>query len=248
MLMTSFDGDTFDSALLGLYPEIAGQRVLVTGISSTRGIDMVRVFAEHGARLVLQISDAGSETQAMLEMIAPMTLDVEASCERFEDNAAFVKFARNAVARFGGIDTVINLIPLEPASGADQSLIAIEQRISDLFAGPLLLARVAANRMRLTETEGLVLNVACPPLKADAATRAFASVAKSTLAALTRSEAHAWAKDGIRFNAIAPPQSLGGAPRLSSEADMAALALYLAAGRGSALAGQVFEAEPAWAA
>lgn len=65
---------------------------------------------------------------------------------------------------------------------------------------------------------------------------------------MTRAEAHYWANDGIRFNAIAPVQSLGGAPRLSSEADMAALALYLAAGRGTALAGQVFEAEPAWAA
>lgn len=247
MLMTSLDGDNLDAAALGLYPEIAGQRVLITGISNSRGIDMARAFAEHGARLVLQISEPGNETHGLLEMIAPMTLDVEASFERFETNAAFVTFARNAVTRFGGIDTVINLIPLEPAA-ASQSLDAVEQRISDLFAGPLLLSRVAANRMRLTQTEGLVLNVACPPLKADTGARAFASVAKATLAAMTHSEAQTWAKDGIRFNAIAPVQSLCGAPRLSSEADMAALALHLAAGRGSALAGQVFEAEPAWAA
>lgn len=248
MLMTSLDGDGFDAAALGLYPEITGQRVLITGISSSRGIDMARAFAEHGARLVLQISDACRETEALLEMIAPMTLDVEASVERFEDSAGFVKFARNAVTRFGGIDTVVNLISLEAASHAGTSLAAVESRISDLFAGPLLLSRVAANRMRLTQTEGLVLNVACPPFEADAGARAFASLAKATLAAMTRSEARNWAGDGIRFNAIAPVQSLGGAPRLSSEADMAALALYLAAGRGSALAGQVFEAEPAWAA
>ncbi len=247
MLMTSLDGNDFDAAY-GLYPEIAGQRVLVTGITSSHGVDMVRSFAEQGARLVLQMNEANAATQGLLELIAPMTLDVEASVERFSESSAFVSFARKAVAHFGGIDTVINLIPLEPAPAASASLADIEQRISDLFAGPLLLARVAANRMRLTQTAGLILNVACPPLKADAQTRAFASVAKATLAAMTRSEAQTWAQDGIRFNAIAPVQSLGGAPRLSSGADMAALALYLAAGRGSALAGQVFEAEPAWAA
>lgn len=248
MLMTSLDGDNLDAAQLGLYPEIAGQRVLVTGITGSRGIDLVRAFAEHGARLVLQIAEADEATQGLLEMIAPMTLDVEAHAGRFEDNAAFVKFARRAVAHYGGIDTVINLIPLEPGAASGASLQSIEQRISDLFAGPLLLSRVAANRMRLTATPGLVLNVACPSRDAGAADRTFASIAKATLAAMTRAEARDWAHDGIRFNAIAPVQSLGGLPRLSSEADMAALALYLAAGRGAALAGQVFEAEPAWAA
>lgn len=248
MLVTSLDGENLDAALLGLYPEIAGQRVMITGISGTRGIDMVRSFAEHRARLVLQIAEANVATQGMLEMIAPMAGDVEACVEPFSDTAAFVKFARSAIARLGGIDTVINLIPLEPAGAAGASLESVEQRISDLFAGPCLLSRVAANRMRLTHTDGLILNVACPPRTTNATTRAFAAVAKATLAAMTRREAQTWAADGIRFNAIAPVQALGGAPRLSNEADMAALALYLAAGRGTALAGQVFEAEPAWAA
>lgn len=149
MLTTSLGGDDLDLAQFGLYPEIAGQRVLVTGITGERGIDMVRVFAEHGARLVLQMSETSEATQGLLEMIAPMTLDVEAHVERFEDTSGFVKFARGAVSHYGGIDTVINLIALDAAEGAGTSLAAIERRMSDLFAGPLLLSRVAANRMRL---------------------------------------------------------------------------------------------------
>ena len=73
MLMTSLGGNDFDAAC-GLYPEIAGQRVLVTGVSATHGIDMVRSFAEHGARLVLQMNEANAATQGLLELIAPMTL------------------------------------------------------------------------------------------------------------------------------------------------------------------------------
>ena len=63
MLTTSLGGDDLDLAQFGLYPEIAGQRVLVTGITGERGIDMVRVFAEHGARLVLQMSETSEATQ-----------------------------------------------------------------------------------------------------------------------------------------------------------------------------------------
>ena len=41
----------------GMYPELAGARVLVTGIQSTRGVDLVRAFGDHGCRMVLVLHD-----------------------------------------------------------------------------------------------------------------------------------------------------------------------------------------------
>ena len=45
------------------YPELAGARVLITGISTETGVDIARGFAEVGCRLVLQI-DPGREPDA----------------------------------------------------------------------------------------------------------------------------------------------------------------------------------------
>ena len=36
------------------YPELAGKRVLITGVSGPLGVDVVRAFAEAGTRLVVQ--------------------------------------------------------------------------------------------------------------------------------------------------------------------------------------------------
>jgi NAD(P)-dependent dehydrogenase (short-subunit alcohol dehydrogenase family) len=111
---------------------------------------------------------------------------------------------------------------------------------------PCLVSRIAANRMRLTLTDGVVLNIATMPESTDKMTRAFASVAKAALSAMTRGEACQWADQAIRFNAVAPAAlSDGGEPALSGETDVAALALYLISGRGKSLSGLVFDAEAA---
>jgi hypothetical protein len=64
---------------------------------------------------------------------------------------------------------------------------------------------------------------------------------------MTRGEAQARADDAICINAVAPPSALGAGLRdhpemLSSEGDIAALALHLASARGKALTGHVFDA------
>ena len=73
--------------------------------------------------------------------------------------------------------------------------------------------------------------------------QAFAAVAKAALTAMTRAQAEEWAGRAVRFNAIAPLAPTPGGRGLSGESGMAALALYLASGRGKELSGHVFEAE-----
>ena len=50
----------------GMYPELAGARVLVTGVQATRGVDLVRAFGEHGCRMVLQIPEVSAEIERMV--------------------------------------------------------------------------------------------------------------------------------------------------------------------------------------
>ena len=229
------------------YPELRGRRVLVAGVTSEHGIDIARAFAEHGARLAVQVAGDPDEVAALGEMLAPTAAELALHDTPLVGADAVAGFARRAVAQFGGIDAVVNVVPLELGSASGGDLAAIEQRISDVLTAPCLVARVAANRMRLLQTEGLILHVALMPKRADARGRAFAAAAKATLSAMTRDDARTWARDGIRVNAVAPETTGAGSPGrgLTSEADIAALALFLAAGRGKALTGHVLDAEAA---
>lgn len=227
------------------YPELAGKRILITGVSSVMGVDIARALAESKARLVLQFQEASDEMQAAAELMAPEAIDLAVFGAVSSTSEDVVKFVRTAVTTFGGIDAAINIIPLRAGQNvAHMTSATVEQAVADRLLLPCLVSRIVANRMRLTLTEGVILNVATLPGAATGAERAFGMVAKTALAAMTRKEATEWARDGIRFNAVAP--QCGGVsvdPGLAGEADIAALAMYLASGRGKSLTGHVFDAE-----
>jgi NAD(P)-dependent dehydrogenase (short-subunit alcohol dehydrogenase family) len=148
------------------------------------------------------------------------------------------------VQAFGGVDAVVNMVPLETAH-LDPAATAgdVDRLIAAQLELPLLISRIAANRMSLTWTQGLVLNVATLAGRPGGVRQAFATLARSALQDMTRAQAEEWAARGVRFNAIAPATlPAGPGPGLSGEADVASLALYLASEQGSALSGCVFEA------
>jgi 3-oxoacyl-[acyl-carrier protein] reductase len=225
------------------YPELVGRRVLITGVTRRAGVDIARAFAERRARVILQFAEASAAMQAAAEAVAPEALEMRVYGPVGE-GAAAVRFAKSAVQAFGGLDAVINMVPLETgALDPAATMEDVDRLIAAQLELPLLLSRIAANRMSVTWTQGLILNVATLAGRPGGARRAFATLAKSTLADMTRHQAEEWAGRGIRFNAIAPETALRAPePRLTGEADVASLALYLASERGKALSGCVFEA------
>jgi len=243
MLMSVIEGTRSVPA----YPELAGKRVLVTGVTSACGVDIVRAFADHKARLLLQLEEMSEKTEVIAELAAPMALDIKAFGPVTAQAEAVAQFTRSVMMAFGGLDVVVNLVPLTvPRLPPFATTADIERMVVERLILPCLLSKIAANRMALVLTEGLILNVAmlAPPIEGPA--QAFASVVKAAMTAMTRAQAKEWAGKAIRFNAIAP-QTLQTPPTpgLAGEPEVAALALHLASGRGKALSGLVFEAEPA---
>ncbi len=232
-----------------IYPELAGRRVLVTGLTPHNGVDVARAFADHGCRLVLQSTGDSPEVVAIGELLSQSAGDVRMFTTPLADGEAAVRFAQTAVQAFGGLEVVVNLVDI----GADglahcNSMYEVEDRVSASLLPMTLMTRVFANRMRLTETEGLLLNVILMPKPTRPAEAAVAGIVRSAVAALTRGEAHAWAGEALRINAIAPPSGVDGGREgagLVSEADIAALALHLASKRGRRLSGLVFDASGA---
>jgi NAD(P)-dependent dehydrogenase (short-subunit alcohol dehydrogenase family) len=230
-----------------LYPELRGARVLVTGLTSERGYDIARGFADAGCRLIVHTSEQNATTDAMLELLANGDTDVAALHEPLTSNDAGVRLAQSAAHAFGGIDCVINLIdtpsePLSPHADYDE----LEDLVSRILGPACLITRVAANRMRTTWVEGLILNILTGDAPINDSEATLQALLRQALGAMTRGEARARAADGIRINAIAPlGASLDGrsAPDvLSSEADIAALALHMSSKRGQTMTGMVFDA------
>ena len=253
MLLSSAPDCVLDAAAQQvLYPEISGRRVLITGITESFGFDLARTFAEAGARLVLNVPNPSEAQEIFCQSLGFEAQDISIHTQKLGSIDAIVSFARTASQVFGGVDIVINIAELEGAAelahGVDAG--SGEGMVSDLLLPTCLVSRVAANRMRLTLTEGLVLNIATIKPASSSRQRAFAQLAKVALAQMTRREAESWAANNIRFNAIAPQVEMrttatcGSDTSLVGEMDVAALAMYLASGRGQALNGHTFEAEP----
>lgn len=224
------------------YPELAGKRVLVTGVAGPLGIDVVRAFAEARVRLVVQADEDGPETQAMAEIIAPHAMDVKLFPQALDGADAMLRFTREAAQKFGGLDVVVNLARTgEPSGDADDA--EIEGMVADSLAMPVLATRVAVNRMRTMLSPGTILNIVTSSRGAAPEANMLAAIARHALASFTRTEAEGAADAGIRVNAIVPAAGSVGPDRmLSGSADVATLALHLASGRGPELTGLVFEA------
>ncbi len=224
---------------VGPYPELVGKRILITGLDLCAGVDVARAFAEQGCRIVLHTTAHGSEADAVLEMLAQTASELQVYSEPLMERDATVRFAQTAAKTFNGLDAVINLVPFD-ADAIDFD--DVEEAISRQFEKTTLLTRIAANRMRLTWTEGLILNImTCSAPRSDAELMLL-SIARAMLATMTRAEAGEWAGEAIRINAIAPSlDQIDASPRLETEPDIAALAMFLASPRGRHLSGLVFD-------
>ena len=240
MLMTVMGRDSGAS----YYGELAGVRVLITGLSPTCGVDVARRFADHRGRIVVHATETSPELDAVTTMLAENAAEVKLFTDACRDSEAAVRFAKTAVQAFGGLDVVVNLVPVSIDELANRKSFAdVEDLVAEKLMLPVHVTRIVANRMRLTLNEGLVLNVMTMPAPRTPAEAALAGVARSALAAVTRGEAERWATEGIRVNGGGPSALLAEAgAKTASDLDIAALALYLASRPGRTLTGQIFDA------
>ncbi len=228
------------------YPELQQSRVFISGLTSTCGVDVARAFAERGTRLVVRAAETSSEIDTVLTLLAQSSAEMRVfATDDIEDSEAAVTFAKGpAQQAFGGLETIVNLIEVHPADlKGRQTQSDIEDLVSEKLLAPTLAARILANRMQLTLTEGSILHVVRAPQAETAEAMLLIDILRATLAAMVRSEAANWSPKGTRINAVAPAGPLApDSEILRGEPDIAALALFLASEKGERLAGHVFDA------
>lgn len=228
--------------------ELHGARVLITGLSASTGVDVARAFAELQARLIIHTTDLSPEMTALVAHISQTASEIKLYTDPIDTADASVRFAQAAAQAYGGLDAVINLATISPS---DMSGVANEKALEALVSKKLTplahLTTVAANRMRVVLSDGLILNVLTMPHPSNGRETAIASFARAALSAMTKSEAKNWADQGIRINSVAPRVMMSGGfsdgACMTNEPDVAALAIYLASRRGRSLSGHVFDCD-----
>lgn len=232
------------SAFVAL-PELAGSRILITGLTSRCGFDVARAFADSGARLVLQSPEDSPEMVELAAVLAESASEIRLFNDPLAGESDAARLVQSAVRELGGIDCVVNIVSVD--SGAVARLDTYEDAeaaVADALRLPLALTEVAANRMRLVWTEGSVLNVVRLQEAAGGGAMMLADMLRAALADLTRGLAAAWSAHGIRVNAVAAPTSVAtiDGDVAASDADLAAVAVDLASGRARDVSGYVLDA------
>lgn len=215
-------------------------RVVITGFESATAQDVAAAFAGTGARLVLQsaaTTDAVAAAAGRLAERAPSISLVSRPLASQDDAQALVQAAVRAL---GGVDTVVSIVEVTPddldALGRTDDF---EDGLADLLAGALNVCRVAGNRMAVTWTKGVVVNVLVLPGELQPRTELLSRVVKSALASMTRIEAERFADAEIRVVAVAARTGSIGAGCVP---DLFALLGELTAPSASDLSGVVYEA------
>ena len=174
--------------------------MIVTGASHGIGAGAALAFLKRGYNVVANSLDFTKSTLAATDKLALVDGDIG-------EAATAVKIATTAMRSFGSIDGVVNNAGIFFTKRfTDYTAEDFERLSRTNLAGYIYITQLAVQQMLAQGTGGSVTcltsaMVEHPILGIHAS---FAMITKGGLEALTRSLAMEYAKDGIRFNAVAP--------------------------------------------
>jgi NAD(P)-dependent dehydrogenase (short-subunit alcohol dehydrogenase family) len=182
---------------------LSGKVAAVTGGASGIGEATVRRFVAEGARVAFADRDVerGKRVAAEVEASGGQALFVEAHVEREAEAAAFI---RQAVARFGQLDVLVNNAGIRlyhtvvdaPAESWDEILGVNLKGYAFCAKAAIPLIRQGAG--------GCIVNVASVRSVTSVGKTTQYDTTKAAVAGLTRGMAVDHAPDGIRVNAVCP--------------------------------------------
>lgn len=180
----------------------AGKTVLVTGASSGIGRACARALGREGANLVLagrrreRLDEVAAELKAMGREALVVTGDTR-------DEAASVAWVREAVARFGGLDGLVNAAGvLGNGSVLETPTAEWERQMGINVTGVMQVTRAAAEALKARK--GAVVNVSSVAGIRPYGNLAAYCTSKAAVEMYTRCAALDFAPFGVRVNAIAP--------------------------------------------
>ncbi len=174
--------------------------LIVTGASQGIGAGVAKTFLERGYNVVanaLDFTQSGFTPTDKLELVAGNIGQVSTA----------VKIAETAIRKFGSIDTVVNNAGIYFTKPFTDYTAQDFQRLSETnLEGYIYITQLAVKQMLAQKTGGSVTCITSAMVHHPiAGVRASVPmITKGGLEAITISLAMEYAKDNIRFNAVAP--------------------------------------------
>jgi NAD(P)-dependent dehydrogenase (short-subunit alcohol dehydrogenase family) len=183
--------------------DLSNRTVIITG--ATRGIG--RALASGFARAGANVAVTARHEEACIEVAQELGNEgatAEGIPVHLADTESIEQLVQRTVARFGGIDIVVN----NAATGLAQrigelTVDAWDKSMAVNLRGPVFLVERALPYLRRSPAAS-VLNIISPGAFIAAADWAMYAAAKAALLSFTRSYAAALGRDGIRVNALCP--------------------------------------------
>lgn len=180
---------------------MAGKKtVIVTGASQGIGAAVVQAFLDRGYNVVATSRDMSKAGLAPSPNLALVDGDIG-------EEATAEKIAQTAIARFGSIDDVVNNAGIFSAKPfTDYTADEFRRFVSTNLDGFIFITQIAVRQMLSQGTGGSVTTITAAladnPVAGHPAS--IPMMTKGGLNAITINLASEYAKDHIRFNAVAP--------------------------------------------
>jgi NAD(P)-dependent dehydrogenase (short-subunit alcohol dehydrogenase family) len=183
--------------------DLSGRRALVTGGSSGIGEAMARALGLAGARVMLA-ARREAELAAAAARLRADGIDAGWLAVDLSDAGALATAAREAEARLGGIDILVNAAGVNLRQPfAEVSAAAWNTQIALHLSAPFFLTQALAPGMK-ARGWGRIVNIASLQSYRAFPDSAPYGAGKGGVVQLTRAIAQAWSPFGITCNAIGP--------------------------------------------
>ena len=185
---------------------LRGKRILVTGGAQGIGRAVARRFAAEGARVAVNDVKDGPALAETLGLLPSVEAGAHGGFPAdVADEAAVERMMADAIARFGGLDVLVNNagIQIEAASDA-MTLDQFERVLAVNLRGTFLCSRAALRHFLATGTKGSIINTSSVHEVIPKPGFLGYSASKGALGNVTRTLALEYAGRGIRVNEVAP--------------------------------------------
>jgi 3-oxoacyl-[acyl-carrier protein] reductase len=184
--------------------ELDGKVAIVTGAARNIGRAIALELADAGAAVVVNARSAAAEAEGVAREIEAAGGRALAVLADVRDETAVARMVEGAVARFGGVDILVNNAAVRPEATLDEIDPAqFRDVVSIILDGAYVCARECLPHLRRSGA-GAIVNIGGLTGSTGAKDRPHVVAAKAGLIGLTRALAHDLAADAVTVNCVSP--------------------------------------------